>query len=137
MYGQTTGLKSGMSTINLTADAFEDTIAKDGMVFLDFWAEWCGPCKSFGPVFEEASEKYPDATFAKINTEVEQELSGALNIRSIPTLMAFRDGILVFSQPGALPASAFTDLITQVEGLDMDEIRAKIEAEKESESADA
>lgn len=124
-----------MSTINLTADAFEDTISKDGMVFLDFWAEWCGPCKSFGPVFEEASEKYPDATFAKIDTEAEQELSGALNIRSIPTLMAFRDGILVFSQPGALPASAFNDLITQVEGLDMDEIRAKIEAEKESETA--
>ncbi len=126
-----------MSTINLTADAFEDTIAKDGMVFLDFWAEWCGPCKSFGPVFEEASEKYPDATFAKIDTEVEQELSGALNIRSIPTLMAFRDGILVFSQPGALPASALEDLIGQVQELDMDEIRAKIaEQEAESESSE-
>lgn len=124
-----------MSTINLTADAFEDTISKDGMVLLDFWAEWCGPCKSFGPVFEEASERYPDATFAKINTEVEQELSGALNIRSIPTLMAFRDGILVFSQPGALPASALEDLIGQVQELDMDEIRAKIAEQEAAEEA--
>lgn len=119
-----------MSTINLTAGEFEETISKDGLVLLDFWAEWCGPCKSFGPIFEETSERYPEATFAKINTEVEQELAGALNIRSIPTLMAFRDGILLFSQPGALPAAALEDLIAQVEGVDMDEVRAKIAAEE-------
>ncbi len=130
MSGQKPVLHFSMSTITLTADKFEDTISQDGMVLLDFWAEWCGPCKSFGPVFEEASEKHPEATFAKINTEVEQELSAALNIRSIPTLMAFRDGILVFSQPGALPQSALEDLITQVEALDMDEVRAQVESQK-------
>ncbi len=119
-----------MATINLTSEQFESTVTADGIVFVDFWAEWCGPCKMFGPIFEEASEQHPDVTFVKVDTEAEQEIAQALQIRSIPTLMIFRDGIQLFSQPGALPAKALEDLIGQVKALDMDEVRAEIEKQK-------
>ncbi|MFT4866090.1 MAG: thioredoxin 1 [Ilumatobacter sp.] len=125
-----------MTTIELTSDQFEETVTADGIVLVDFWAEWCGPCKSFGPVFEAASEKDPEITFAKIDTEAEQEIAGALEIRSIPTLMIFRDGIQIFSQPGALPGHALDDLIVQVKALDMDEIRAEIAKEATDGDAD-
>jgi len=97
---------------------------------VDFWAEWCGPCRMFGPIFEAASEQHPDITFGKVDTEAEQQLAAAASITSIPTLMAFRDGILVFAQPGALPAAALQNLIDGVKALDMDEIRKEIEAEQ-------
>ena len=115
-----------MATTDLKSAEFEKTVTQDGIVLVDFWAEWCGPCKSFGPVFEAASEKNPEITFAKIDTEAEQEIAGALEIRSIPTLMVFRDGVQLFSQAGALPGHALDDLIDQVKALDMDEVRAEI-----------
>ena len=115
-----------LATVDLTLDTFETTVAKDGITFVDFWAEWCGPCKMFGPIFEKASEDYPAITFAKVDTEAEQQLAGMAGISSIPTLMIFRDGILLFNQAGALPGPALNDLIGKVQELNMDEVRAEI-----------
>jgi thioredoxin 1 len=119
-----------MASTTLTAENFEKTILEEGTVLVDFWAEWCGPCKRFGPIFEDASEKHTDIVFAKVDTEAEQALAAAANITSIPTLMAFRDGILVFAQPGALPAPMLEQVIEGVRGLDMDAVRADIDAQK-------
>ena len=115
-----------MSTTELTLDTFESTVTADGITFVDFWAEWCGPCKMFGPIFEETASENPDVTFAKVNTEAEQQLAGSLGIMSIPTLMIFRDGVQLFAQPGALPKGALDDLLHQVRELDMDEVRAQL-----------
>ena len=119
-----------MSTITMTAESFPEHVQKDGIVFVDFWASWCGPCRVFAPIFEAAAKKHPDITWAKVDTQAEQELAGALNIRSIPTLMVFRDGILLFAQPGVLPAAALEELATKVRALDMNEIRQKVTQSK-------
>lgn len=119
-----------MSTINLTEATFEDTINAEGILLIDWWAGWCGPCKQFAPIFEASAEKHEDITFAKIDTEAEQNLAGAVGITSIPTLMAFRDGILLYAQPGALPAEALEQIIDQVRALDMEKVRAEIAAEE-------
>ncbi len=125
-----------MATVNVTSSEFEALVLKGGITFVDFWAAWCGPCRSFAPVFEKASETYPEITFAKVDTDAESEIAAAANITSIPSLMAFRDGILVFRQPGALPASAFEELIQNVIKLDMQSIKAEIAKEKSQSSAD-
>lgn len=117
-----------MSTVTLTAENFEKTITENGIVLVDFWAGWCGPCRMFAPIFEKASEEHTDIVFGKVDTEAEQALAAQAGITSIPTLMIFRDSILVFSQPGALPGEALEDLIRQVRELDMDEVRATIAA---------
>ncbi|HLT15564.1 MAG TPA: thioredoxin [Acidimicrobiales bacterium] len=117
-----------MATIELTESTFEETVTKDGIVLVDWWAEWCGPCRVFSPIFEAAAERHPDITFGKVDTEAEQMLAAAADIQSIPMVMAFRDGILVFAQPGALPEAALEDLIGQIRALDMDAVRAQVAA---------
>jgi thioredoxin 1 len=119
-----------MSAVTVTADTFEQTVVENDVVLVDFWASWCGPCRQFAPVFEAASEQHTDVVFAKVDTEAEQSLAAAAQITSIPTLMAFRDGILVFSQPGALPAPALEQVIAAVKDLDMDDVRAQIAAQE-------
>ena len=123
-----------MATQEITKDNLDATINSNDIVFLDFWAEWCGPCRMFGPVFEKASDEHADVVFGKIDTEAQQELAGGFGIRSIPTLMAFRESILVFSQPGALNGAQLNQVIDAVKGLDMDDVRTKI-AEHEAQQA--
>ncbi len=120
-----------MSTFDLTADNLNASIQDNDILVIDFWASWCGPCRSFAPTFEAASERYPDIAFAKCNTEEQRAVAGSFSVRSIPTLAVFREGVLVFSQPGALPAAALDDLIGQVGALDMKEVHAQVAAQQE------
>ncbi len=124
-----------MATIELTDDNFVSHVTDDQILFVDFWASWCGPCRQFAPTYEAASEANPDITFGSVNTEEQQELASAAGISSIPTLMAFRDGILVFAQPGALPPTALDQVINGVRGLDMDDVRKQIAESEASERA--
>jgi len=126
-----------MATINLTADDFEKTVLDDGIVLVDFWADWCGPCKQFAPTYAASSEQHQDVVFAKVDTEAEQQLSAAAGIQSIPTLMAFREGVLVFSQPGALPPAALEQVVTAVKGLDMADVHRQVAAQKAEQQAAA
>ena len=118
-----------MAAVNLSEPEFADTVENNEIVLLDFWAEWCGPCKAYGPVYERVSEEFPDVVFGKIDTEAEPQLAQAFNIRSIPTTIAFKEGIGVFMQPGALPEDALRDLVTKLGTLDMDEVRAEIQSQ--------
>ncbi len=124
-----------MAVVELTKDNFESTVTGNSFVIVDFWAPWCGPCRSFAPTYEKVSEEIADVVFAKVNTEDEQELARHFQVRSIPTLMIFRDNIIIFSQPGALPESAFRELLAKAGELDMDEVRAQIEAEQGKQDA--
>jgi thioredoxin 1 len=118
-----------MATIALNEENFESTISADGLTLIDFWADWCGPCKMFAPIFEKASEAHPNVTFAKVDTEAEQNIAAMCGIQSIPTIMVFRDGILLFNQAGALPEYSLEQIITAAEALDMEEVRREIENE--------
>jgi thioredoxin 1 len=130
-------MEERMKPIELTDKDFDRTVLKDGIVLLDFWAPWCAPCRAFGPIFEKVAAAHPEITFAKVNTQVEQDLAGALGISSIPTLMAFRDGILVYSQPGMVPAAFLEELISKIQQLDMDDVRLRVEAERANHAREA
>ncbi len=123
------------ATVELNSKNFKEVVEKDGIVLIDWWAPWCGPCRSFGPTYEKAAQQNSDITFGKVNTEDQPDLAGAFDIRSIPTLMILRDKVLLFSQPGALPEPALQDLIRQVRALDMDKVRAEIAAQEKGEPA--
>ena len=124
-----------MASLEITEPNFAETIENNQLVLLDFWAEWCGPCKAYGPVYERISEEFPDVVFGKIDTEEQQALAGMFGIRSIPTTMAFKEGIGVFMQPGALPEAALRDLVVKLQELDMDEVRAELESHTDEDSA--
>jgi thioredoxin len=129
---------AAMTTVNLDFEMVKNAIeSKDGILLIDFWAAWCGPCRAFAPIYERVAEDHPDITFGKVDTQAEQMLAASFGIRSIPTLMAFRDGILVFSQAGLLPEPVLRDLVSQIEGLDMDEVRREIAEAEVAESAAA
>ena len=126
-----------MATVELTKDNFEDVVTKNDIVIVDFWAPWCGPCKGFAPVYEAASEKHPDVVFAKVNTDEQQELGGHFAIRSIPTIMVFRESVVLFSQAGAIPGEGLESIITQAKALDMKEVHAEIEAAQKEQAEPA
>jgi len=122
------------ATVEITGENFKGVVEKDGIVLIDWWAPWCGPCRVFGPTYEKVALKHPDVTFGKVNTEAQPELAGSFDIRSIPTLMILRDKVLLFSQAGALPEAALEDLIRQVRALDMDKVRAEIAEQEKTEA---